>query len=83
MVLAGGSSNNPLAQFRALPSLELGAQQTSQPYSSQTWVCRANALTLVTSRPSISVRVGSNLRLIDVPISNCIRSGINKVRNAR
>lgn len=25
---------------------------------------------------------GSNLRLIDVPISNCIRSGINKVSGA-
>lgn len=45
LVLAGGSSNNPLARQRAMPALE----------------------------------IGSNLRLIDVPISNCIRSGVNKM----
>ena len=30
---------------------------------------------------TLSTPAGSNLRLIDVPISNCIRSGINKVRS--
>jgi len=45
LVLAGGSTDNPLARQRALPALE----------------------------------IGSNLRLIDVPISNCIRSGVNKM----
>jgi glucose-1-phosphate adenylyltransferase len=45
LVLAGGSSDNPLARARAMPALE----------------------------------IGSNLRLIDIPISNCIRSGVNKM----
>jgi glucose-1-phosphate adenylyltransferase len=45
LVLAGGSSDNPLARNRAMPAIE----------------------------------IGSNLRLIDIPISNCIRSGVNKM----
>ncbi|KAK9831226.1 hypothetical protein WJX74_008354 [Apatococcus lobatus] len=45
VILAGGPSDNPMARYRAMPSMELG----------------------------------SNTQLIDVPISNCIRSGINKM----
>ncbi len=46
--------------------------------SAHTWHKPGNYL-----QPSLTLartRAGSNLRLIDVPISNCIRSGINKVR---
>jgi glucose-1-phosphate adenylyltransferase len=45
VILAGGPADNPLARFRAMPAVELGA----------------------------------NTQLIDVTISNCIRSGINKI----
>ncbi|KAK9794930.1 hypothetical protein WJX73_010196 [Symbiochloris irregularis] len=45
VILAGGPQNNPLARFRAMPAVELGA----------------------------------NTQLIDVTISNCLRSGINKL----
>ncbi|BDA43485.1 Glucose-1-phosphate adenylyltransferase [Coccomyxa sp. Obi] len=45
IILAGGSSDNPLARYRAMPAVELG----------------------------------SSTQLIDIPISNCIRSGVNKL----
>ncbi|KAK9914771.1 hypothetical protein WJX75_000324 [Coccomyxa subellipsoidea] len=45
IILAGGSSDNPLARYRAMPAVELG----------------------------------SSTQLIDISISNCIRSGVNKL----
>ncbi|CAK0781127.1 hypothetical protein CVIRNUC_005292 [Coccomyxa viridis] len=45
IILAGGSADNPLARYRAMPAVELG----------------------------------SSTQLIDISISNCIRSGVNKL----
>ena len=81
IILAGGSSDNPLARYRAMPAVELGtASATSQHHQILPVACawRIDML-LRTHGVFCAARTGSSTQLIDISISNCIRSGVNKL----
>ena len=97
LVLAGGSSDNPLARDRAMPALEIGEALGMAWYRCH-GVLQTERHTVVHEHAALNPSLkrlaphgtnsaehgvvsgtGSNLRLIDIPISNCIRSGVNKM----
>ena len=93
IILAGGPADNPLARYRAMPSIELGARRLERDPSvsmlPSTKICRAGRLACkvsstfhrcsATADSRAVLHPGSNTQLIDVTIGNCIRSGINKL----
>lgn len=95
VILAGGPSDNPLARYRAMPAVELGEshltgalQNACIKYiwhaalssSALQWLPQTghSLCILLTWVPHL-LSAGSNTQLVDVSISNCIRSGINKM----
>lgn len=95
IILAGGSADNPLARYRAMPAVELGerpALQLELMHIANVVVPQLAFLMILLrwSQFCIDLRccivltmatfcAGSSTQLIDISISNCIRSGVNKL----
>ena len=83
IVLAGGPADNALARFRAMPAVKLGEKH----FGFDSLDCADSSgylmlghleMPLIQADPRMLI-AGSNMQLIDVPISNAIKSGINKM----
>ena len=87
IILAGGSADNPLARYRAMPAVELGEWPghshlvigTAAKYLGGAVTVRHYGQVQSLEQRSVPVSAGSSTQLIDISISNCIRSGVNKL----
>ena len=85
IILAGGSADNPLARYRAMPAVELGRRPGHSYLAIRTTAIATSGTTITEYGPpeqshiAVPVPAGSSTQLIDISISNCIRSGVNKL----